>query len=200
LNIAIQEQWEPKVKQLHHENKLNIIEGLKTEFGLNDFSAKLTNFIDLGPAPFSIITFHNKFSYQARTAFVMGSYYPALTSICALGERILNHLIRHLREYFKSTEQYKYVYNKDSFDNWGTAIDTLEAWKILLPDSTTALRELSELRNHSLHFNPETDTNDRVDALNALKLLNQVINTQFGASGSQPWFIIAKGASFIKKS
>src|ERR1035441_1487333 len=103
LNLVIQDEWEPIVKQGHHATKLGIIEGLKTEFGQNQFSLKLTNFIDLGPAPFSIVSFHNNFAHQARIAFVMGSYYPALTAACSLGERILNHLIRRLREDFRTT-------------------------------------------------------------------------------------------------
>lgn len=200
LNLVIQEDWEPKVKQLHHENKQNIIEGLKREFGLMDFPAKLKNFIDLGPAPVSVVAFHNKFENQARIAFVMGAYYPALTSACALGERILNNLIRHLREDFRNTPEYKRVYNKESFDDWGMSIETLESWKVLLPEAVSAFKNLSEFRNRSLHFNPETDTNDRADAFKALMLLNQIINNQFGAIGSLPWFLNAKGANFIKKS
>jgi hypothetical protein len=73
------------------------------------------------------VAFHNVFFNQVRDSFVIGSYYPALTAACALGERILNHLVLGLRDSFRTAEEYKRVYRKDSFDNWMIPIDVLEA-------------------------------------------------------------------------
>jgi hypothetical protein len=137
---------------------------------------------------------------HVRTAFVSGAYYAALTGACALGERILNHLILDLRDHFRSTPEYKYVYRKNSFDCWSLVIDTLEVWQILLPEAVVAFRELEKLRNRSIHFNPETASQLRADALSAADLLSRIIGQQFCAFGLQPWFIEGTlGACFIKR-
>jgi hypothetical protein len=189
LSHEIQEHWEDGVKALHRANKEQVLAGLKHEFGPWQFDLKLQNFLDLGPKRFSIIAFHNTFFDQCRRAFVLGAYYPALTGACALGERLLNHLILLLRDDFKATPQYKHLYRKDSFDNWSTVIDALEVWGVLLPEAVEQFRRLQRVRNQALHFNPETDTNDRPLALEAIKGIGEIIATQFSAFGRQPWFL-----------
>jgi len=200
LSIDIKDSWDEKNKKLMQDNKSQVIEGLVDEYGIIGHEQKVENFKDLGASPFSVIAFHNKFLRQARDAFVVGAYYPALTAACALGERILNQLIIHLREDFRTTKEYKQVYNKDSFDNWDLAIDTLESWHILLPKVASDFRELKDIRNAALHFNPETDISDRYKALEALKKLTDIIQGQFAGFGAQPWYIPnTKGIPFVKK-
>ena len=130
----------------------------------------------------------------------MGGYYPALTGACALGERVLNHLILLLRDDFKLTAEYKRVYNKDSFDKWDVAIETLIAWDVLLPDVAVEFRKLRDRRNDAIHFHLEVDTNDRELALAAIKSLEPILSNQFCAFGPQPWFITdIPGEIYIKK-
>lgn len=133
-------------------------------------------------------------------AFVAGAYYPALTAASALGERILNHLILALREDFRLTPQYKAVARKDSFDNWDLAIDTLVAWDVLLPSVVENFRDLRDVRHRTLHFNPETDKNDRELAVRALGLLTRIVREQFSAIEQRPWFIPHRTATaFVRK-
>jgi len=201
LTTEIKDNWEPKVKQMWLNNKQTIINGLIFEFGKLNFKIKLRNFIDLGNKPFSIISFHNKFFQQARYSFIIGSYYPALTATCALGERILNHLILILRQYYKDTPEYKKIYRKSSFNDWSNAIDVLFKWNILSPNTVIYFNNLKEIRNNNIHFNYSTDYNDRTYALNAIKEMNNIITEQFIAFGKSPWFIPkTKGAFYIKKS
>ena len=149
----------------------------------------------------SLLAYHNQFHRQARRAFVASAYYPALVAACALGERILNHLVLDLRDSFKSSEHYRKVYRKDSFDNWPFAISVLTDWNILVDDVGAEFLALGELRNRSIHFNPETYQSLRDDALAALQRLNAVIAKQFGYFGLQPWFIEnTPGAQFVKRS
>lgn len=200
LSQEIDDTWEESVKQLWRENRQRLQQELQAEFGPHNFSDKLQNFLDLGAAPFSVLAFHNQFLRQARNSFIVGSYYPALTGACALGERILNHLIRELRDSYSGTPQYKAVYRKDSFDDWSKAIDVLEAWGVFLPGVAQLYRDLQQKRNDAIHFRPETDTNARELALAALQLLSQIIDIQFGAFGDRPWFIEnAPGVTFIKR-
>ena len=200
LTTEIQDHWEERVKQLHTENREQTERGLIWQFGEAAADQKRQNFIDLGPKPLSILAFHNKFFEQVRVSFVMGAYYPAVTASCALGERILNHLILILRDDFKSTAEYKRVRNKDSFGNWDTAIDTLAAWDVLLPAVVLEFRKLRDRRNEAIHFRPEVDKNDRPLALDAIRSLNAILGDQFCAFGPQPWFITdIPGEIYIKK-
>ena len=190
LNLSIEES-----------NKRLIRVGLLCQFGVADGDEKIKDFTEIGPAPVSVLAFHNKFMLQLRCAFTIGSYYPALTAACALGERILNHLILGLREHYKATPEYKNIYRKQSFDNWDMPITALANWGVLLPDVVKEFGRLRDIRNRTIHFHPDTDTNDRELALNAISSLTQIINGQFGAIGPLPWFIPnTHGTAYIKRS
>jgi hypothetical protein len=201
LTMEIDENWEEAVKEGHAKGNEEIERGLIEQLGALDADGKKQNFIDLGTKTVSIVAFHNTFWEQIRIAFVMGAYYPAMTAACALGERILNHLVRTLREDYKSTPQYKDVYERDSYNDWNRAIDVLVAWDVLLPEVAEAFRKLADLRNRKvIHFNPEADTNTRELALEAIQLLGKIIGEQFSAFGNQPWFITdIPGEIYIKK-
>lgn len=196
----IDENWEEQVKAQHYKNRENTRLGLKAEFGEYYSEVKVQNFIDLEAKPISVIAFHNEFFAQVRTAFVMGSYYPALTGACSLGERILNHLILSLRDNYKSTPEYKAVYRKDSFDDWSLAINTLQAWDVLLPSAVQDFKALMQQRHKAIHFRPETDHNVRELALDSIKTLQAIIGEQFSGWGTQPWFITTiPGEIYIKR-
>jgi len=161
LTMEIKEEWDEKVKKQHLQNKKQTEEGLIAEYGALNAQLKKQNFIDLGPKPVSILAFHNRFFEQIRSSFIISAYYPALTGACALGERILNHLIIRLRDDYKSSSEYKKVYKKKSFDNWMIAIKTLKNWNILLPEVVKKFKELEKMRQKAIHFQPDVDRNDR---------------------------------------
>lgn len=200
LTLEIKDHWEPEIKKLHHQNKAQIRQELLSQFGADDIESKIQNYIDLGSKPISVLAFHNTFLEQIRRSFVIGSYYPALTGTCALGERILNHLLLKLRNYYKTAPEYKKIYLKQSFDNWDIPINTLSTWNVLLPDVAENYRTLRDIRNTAIHFNPATDQNDRSLALDAYQTLSKIIAEQFSGFGAQPWFIPhTPGAAFLKK-
>lgn len=179
----------------------DIILSYINQYGNAGFEQKFINLLDIGTKPVSVIAYHNKFLEQIRNSFVIGSYYPALTASCALGERILNRLILNLRDNFKSTPEYKHVYKKKSFDNWQAVIDTLDKWKVLSTNAVTDFYLLEKIRNQSIHFNIETEENDRTEALTAIKLIQSIIDEQFTAYGVRPWFITSiPGEIYIKKA
>jgi hypothetical protein len=161
LKQEIKKEWNEELKNQWIKNKEEVKRSLMIEYGDYNFEQKIKNFIYLSPSPISIIAFHNKFYSQVRNAFVIGSYYPALTGACSLGERILNHLILTLRDDYKSTPEYKKVYDKKSFNDWSLPIETLSNWGILLPDVVKKYLKLQELRNRkAIHFNPLVETKD----------------------------------------
>ncbi len=201
LSHPIGEDWEPQVRAQWQQNKAMVAQGLVAQYGPHGQQQKIQNFVDLGAAPFSVVAFHNVFYRQARDAFVMGAYYPALTGVCALGERVLNHLVIKLRDDFQGTDEYKRVHRKDSFDDWEQAIGTLEAWKVLLPEAAGHFRKLKAVRHRAIHFNPETERGARAIALDALKVFHQIVDAQFTAFGDRPWYIRNDtGVSFVRKA
>ncbi len=196
-----QEGWEELPKQLHRENKAKLLKALEKEFGSYEFDAKIARFKEIGASPFSIVSFHNRFFAEIRQAFIVGSYYPALTGACALGERMLNHMLLVLRDEFKHTPEYKRVHRKESFDDWRFAINTLNNWGILDSTLKTKFNELKELRNKSIHFNHETYSRAKSDSLEAIDILSEIIALRFGFFRKEhTWGITGtKGAQFIKK-
>lgn len=202
LNTEIKEEWEEEVKMQWRQNKQFIVESIIHAYGANNFEDKVSNFSSFGVIPFSIVAFHNKFFKQIRDSFILGSYYPALTAACSLGERILNHLILLLRDDYKNTVHYRNVYSKKSFDNWDKMIVPLNDWGALLPEVVDKFNELKSLRNYSIHFNPDTDVQDKKYAQSAIDVLKKIIELQFGVGGPvlRPWFINSiPGAFYISK-
>jgi len=194
----ISSDWEPRLRAQHWANRLHALDWLKYEFGEDNLGEKVAEFGVLGPEPFSVLAYHNLFFRQVRRSFVVGSHYPALVGCCALGERILNHLIHEFRDDFKATPEYKHVYDKESFDDWLKAIDVLEAWGLLLPGVVSDYRELRTKRNEAIHFRPETSTQARDMALEAINLLGRIIEGQFGSLGARPWYFHTPGETYIK--
>ncbi len=198
LSLEIGDDWAPEVKAAHHETRRRLIADLRHQFGELNFEQKFKNFLDLGIDPISIVAFHNIFLREARHAFVIASYYPALTGVCALGERILNHLVHALREDFRATPEYRRVADKKSVDDWGIAIATLKKWGVLESEVAKAFDELRRVRHGSLHFRPEVEGDVRPQALAAIKLLQHIVDGQFGVFGA--WHIRdAAGLSLVRK-
>ena len=201
LEMEVNADWEPHIREQWETNQANIRRDLEFQYGLAERDTKVANFTKFGSLPFSVIAFHNRFLRQIRDAFTMGAYYPALTGASSLGERILNHMIIRLRDHFKATPQYKKVYNKHSIQDWNQALDVLDAWQVLLPSASSAFRTLARLRNsEAIHFNPNVDTDDRDPALRACRLLCEIVQSQFGAFGNQPWYIKnTPGVMFVSR-
>ena len=195
----IQEHWEDAVKEQHRVNQTQIVEDLQAEYGGADFPNKLINFLDLGRKPFSVVAFHNRFLNQIRHASIHGQYYPALTAACALGERLLNHLVIKLRDDYKGHDLYKTVHRKSSFDNWPLVIEVLSQWRVLTPQAAAAFRDLNDRRNRSLHFDPDIDQKDREFSFAVIKTLETIISQQFASVGELPWLLLADGECYIRK-
>jgi len=194
------DDWSEEQVRRHNESRERMRQGLAAQFGEQALERKVADFVAIKSKPFSILAYHNQFFEQVRAAFVLGAYYPALVGACALGERILNHLILDLRSAYSGTPDFKRVHRKDSFDDWRVPIDTLEAWEVLVSEAASEFRSLMVLRHRSIHFNISTYATLREDALAAILHLREIIEAQFGAFGLKPWLIRGTaGLMFICK-
>ena len=200
LNPNVEDHWTDAGKEAARNSATSVRQSLINEFGHRDIDVKVDRFAAIGDKPFSTLSYHNAFFHQIRQAYVMGAHYPALVSACALGERILNHLLIDLRPYFVNTSEYEFVANAGSFSNWRVVIDTLAAWNVLLPIVVTEFRALSRLRHRSVHFNIKTYKTVEEDALKAVLHVRTIIEKQFGSLWGAPWFIQGTiGSVFIRK-
>jgi hypothetical protein len=199
LKLEIMDDWDEQVKALHRQNHEQIIERLSLQYGQWDIEQKVDNLRDIGGKACSIVAYHNRFYHQAREAFIFGAYYPALTAACALGERILNHLILDLRDEYQNTPEHEDFATGPSFPNWRAMIRTLESWGVLFLDAADQFRALHEIRNRAIHFNLALANQDREMAMAALKHVDKIIAIQFGSFGPNPWFIDVPGVAFIRK-
>jgi hypothetical protein len=201
LTQSIPDHWDDNIRQQYLDMREQQIAVLESQYGEELIEHKIRNISDLGTSPFSIISYHTAFLRQIRSAFVGFAYYPALTGACALGERILNHMVLKLRGCYSDRPEYKRVHRKSSFDDWKLAIDVLECWDILLPPVVVRFRELHRLRNEVIHFRPELEEDPRTPALEAIRLIQEIIAEQFSAIPTQPWFIPdTPGESYIRKA
>ncbi len=166
LSTEILDEWDEKVKEQWAINKRQIREYLISEYGAIDYEAKCSRLIELDVKPFSIQSYHNTYIDQIRDAYIVGAYYPALTGCCALGERILNHLILDLREDYPSENpEISDIYTCKSSTNWNVMIKALEEWNVFYEDVEDILKKLTGKRQRAIHFNAKLDLKD--DSLNA---------------------------------
>ncbi len=93
------------ISNVHKE----IIEGLKQQWGVHDFDAKLKRFRDLKLSFLGIPDEYYELLCEIVDAYCCGQFYPAMTSAGALGERILNRLLLKTRAHYRSTPEYKAI-------------------------------------------------------------------------------------------
>lgn len=218
------EGWSKKAKDNFNKQVAQVKGGIIQEYGMISGNEKVSRFIELEAKPISIIAYHNSLMNQVRSSYVQGAYYPALTSTCTLGERILNHLVLDLRNDYKSEydseEKPKHpcedceefedikkkglfkpefdIYSCKSCSNWNLMIRCLVKWGIFNSDIESNFKKLARKRHKSIHFNGNAVSNLKDDSLEAIKLLQEIIQNIFSAFGSE-YFIPAKGESFLKK-
>ncbi len=213
LDTCIKDDWEDEVKLQWQTNMKKIESEIIQEFGTLNAKEKIKRFKEIGAKPFSIIAYHNFLLNQIRDSYVQGAYYPALTSACTLGERILNHLIIDLREFYQPKlniiDKIKKIFRKSSAfniytckscTNWNLMITTLKKWGIFLNNCITKeFKKLSKKRHKSIHFTESTIKNLESESLETIKILQKIIQLLFSAVGNSQYFILAKGEVYLKK-
>jgi hypothetical protein len=168
---------------------------LTFKYGEFDINNKLTRYLEFDPPNMCIITEYLDLLHAIADSYILGSYYPAITGACSLGERIFNIIIIRLRDYFKSPPFYKDLYAKDSFQDWDKAITVLAQWNVIDSQLEKEYRSLAILRNESIHFG--SIGNIRGSALTALKTVMTITDKLFGWKGD--YIFWCPGETYVKK-
>lgn len=185
---------------LNLANQASLRADLIHEFGAADYEKKIQNFRDLGSAPWSVAALHNTYLKEVRHAFAAGAYYPALVGACALGERILNHLVLSLRDEYADHPATRHVAGKSAVDGWERCIRTLEEWGVISVDVKADYRALEEARHAAVHYRTDLDDGDaRLAALHAIKLLGSAVERIFNPHGEAPHYFNGPiGRAFVR--
>jgi hypothetical protein len=118
-----------------------------------------------------------------------------------LGERILNDLIRDLRTDYDDHSATARVRGKESVDKWPTAIRVLREWGVLTDSLADDYLRLGRLRNAAVHYRPRVEAVARENALEAVLLLQRLVEGLFTPLGGPPLFIDGiTGSSFLARA
>lgn len=131
---------------------------------------------------------------EVESAYIHGDLYPALTSACCLGERILNHLVIGLKDCFKDSPRYKEVHGEKSFQNWEKSIEILSEWNVLNDEQSGLFNDLLKLRNPAIHFGSVEELQE--NAKTAINLVYSITSKIFGHTSG--YFFICSGEIYLK--
>lgn len=173
---------------------------LKSDWGSNNFDKKLKRFMDLDFAYLGLPEEYFDLLQPIVSAYCCGYYYPSIAATGALGERILNRLILKTRDYFKESQHYRKVYNKQSFNDWVPVINILKEWGIISEAIAEKFMELKKYRNDSIHYN--ADYNFEENTREAIKILAEIINLQFNYLERKDlfWLFYIPGEIWVKST
>lgn len=171
------------------------VAGVTYRYGLLDIQDKYDRWLSLSPPSLCVPVEWHELLREAESAYIHGDYYPALTSACCLGERILNHLVIGLRGYFTSSPRYKEIARKNSFRNWNRLIEILSDWRVLNDDMAQQFEELLSLRNPAVHFGSLNDRQNK--ASQAVGGVYSVTSKMFGMDSGH--FFECEGEFYIPK-
>jgi hypothetical protein len=159
------------------EQERSLASQLKTDWGDANFEDKLDRLLSLDLAFLGIPEEYYTLLNSVVSTYCCGYFYPAITSAGALGERILNRLVIKLRDHFKSSEHYRKIHRKASFDQWDTPIKILKDWGVISEKVSKTFLELKKYRNDSIHYNDGYCF--EANAQHAVKALGSIIDLQF---------------------
>lgn len=199
LNEEISDQWEPQIQEQHRENLRRLREHLLFEFGVHNGERKIQDFADLGSAPWSVATAHNPLLQHVRGAFAFGAYYAALLGAAGLGERILNELILTLRDDYREHPHTGRV-TGDTIDDWTRAIEVLGHWGVFDAELVRDFKRLARLRHDAVHYREHIEEDPRGHALDAIKLLQTIIDRRFSGHGGSPTYLAIPGEIVLARS
>lgn len=163
-------------------------EHLKQMYGAEDFDKKLARWKNIKYPTIALIEEYREKIGEIIDSYTMGNWYPAVTSACCLGERILNRLVLKCRHHFKGHREYKKIYNKESFDDWGRMLDLIEDWQLISARAIELFRELAPIRHETIHYNDGYDFKGVAESV--INKLIEAVTEVFGVMNRPDIFLV----------
>lgn len=182
---------------------------LRDELGPRNFEQKFKRWVEVDYPPLGLIDEYPDAIAAIINAYSMGYWYPAVISSCCLAERILNRLVLRCRDHFKNSPEYKKVYRKSSFDDWGRMLDVIERWQLVPDTALQAFHRLMPIRHQTIHYN--ADYNFEAVAPVAVNNVVAAVTATFGVMNRRDIYLVfdvpgevwvrsdAEGLAFVKE-
>lgn len=186
-----------KTPQLKSQQE-QISESFKWKWGQENFDDKIEIFKSLDVYLIGTPEEYYELLIQVIDSYCCGKFYPAMTAAGSLGERILNRLILKTRKYFKASEHYKKIRDKNSIDDWQKATNILSNWKIISNEVSDLFKQLAKYRNDSIHYNENYDFS--TNSKNSVYILLKIIDLQFNYTRRKDilWVFDVPGEIWVK--
>jgi len=186
----------PLLEKHKEEQRQNI----NQKYGAFQFDKKFDRWLSIPKPNISVIDEHTHLLQDIEDTYILGSLYSALTGACCLGERIFNQIIMRIKESYRSKEEYKLIFKKDSINDWDLGINILFNWGIIGLETKNRYKRLAKLRIDSVHFqNKEQDLS--IMANEAIFLINEIVSDLFELKKDKSfllWFNVP-GELYLKK-
>ncbi|MFC1615079.1 hypothetical protein ACFL22_00785 [Patescibacteria group bacterium] len=151
-------------------------------YGVCDIDNKVARKNQINTPKLWLVHDFDQYFEEIIKSYIVGSYYPVATSCTTLAERLINLFIIKMRDLYPTnildTDLQKYVYTRDqNWQSFDLNIKVLDAWGILNPDQKKWFKDLLDIRNRAVHFQPSF--NPQKDSLDAIKTLHKIIDSYF---------------------
>lgn len=190
---------EPDIRAQADRNREAHIDRLRYLHGEANLEAVIVNIQALGADPWSTIGWHLKMWAEVRHAFVSGVYFPAAVGAGALGERVLNHMLIDLSDDC-ATERDRTGIEAQQAPTYSAALDILERWDVLEPRAAQLFEQLRGIRNNLVHFNQNLYADERGCCLEAVTVLRDALDSQFGVFVRRRLISGTPGSMFVRKA
>lgn len=151
-------------------------------YGEFDIDNKVTRKNQINDPKMWLIHDFDHYFEEIIKSYIIGSYYPVATSCTTLAERLINLFIIKMRDLYSKdildSDLQKYVYTRDqNWQSFDLNIKVLQAWNILNVNQKEWFKNLLDIRNRAVHFQPSF--NPQKDSLDAIKTLHKIIDSYF---------------------
>lgn len=173
---------------------------INQKYGLVQFDKKFDRWLSIPKPNISVVDEHTHLLQDIEDSYILGSLYSALTGACCLGERIFNQIILRVKQSYCLKPEYKFIYKKESINDWNLGINVLFNWGIINSETKNRYQRLAGLRTASVHFqNKEQDLS--LMAKEAIFLINEIVSDLFELNKDKSfllWFNVP-GELYLKK-
>jgi hypothetical protein len=187
------------VRALADRERAAQIDRLRHLYGDANIEVVTANVRALGADPWSTIGWHLRLWKEVRHAFVSAAYFPAAVGAGAAAERVLNHLLVDLADDCASIADRRRI-EAQRAPMFAEALEILSRWQVLEPEAAELFEHLRVIRNDLVHFNDGLYEDLRGRSLEAVTVLRDALDAQWGVFVRRRLIEGTPGAMYARKA